>query len=670
MSQDNVSGPETPASEDLLSAWRGRVRELETSSAEVVGEGTELLAQLRMVADDLARGPAAGLRQLPASTSEQSKVVADAIIEAEAAPIGDDTAIASPFDVAAVAALAAEFATIRETLAAELHAEIETLRAQTDKLSSAVPVDPAALNAAKEIAALQQSVDASINGLRKDVQTYATAERKNAQAAIAAAEKSIEKLQSRVTATTSDADQRLARLTSIIQAAVDRAERSAEQVQAAYGATDALRAEATSAVGNWREEALRIVRDALARMATETAAAASQAKETRKTVVAETRSLRAELLKSAESAHAAVMTEVRHELQQTRAAFEEQRKQLAAELSALETIRAAHAALASEGERLRNGVDRLNVEADRVGAQVAPLAAARQANEELTTSARQSVADALDALQQAQKALDQQHQVALNLITDTHAALSAEVRRELSQARSAFTAQRKELQGEQRRLGAAIDDVVSRAKLELAAAKEAVGAAAAEVSAVARTAGETRSLIAAGAEQLERTLREELESLAQYRSNRAEHEAAALREAAETKRGEDDQAALQRAVAMLSVLESLDDAVRSLENQHSDEARRRIARFEREARAMAQVVELEEIPADGGVDEDRHEIVGVAAEDNAAGAIVEVRQRGYSFRGRVIRRAQVVVSGAARRGESKNARIEKSRAGQPSELTL
>jgi molecular chaperone GrpE len=103
-------------------------------------------------------------------------------------------------------------------------------------------------------------------------------------------------------------------------------------------------------------------------------------------------------------------------------------------------------------------------------------------------------------------------------------------------------------------------------------------------------------------------------------------------------------AALQRAIGMLSVLESLDDVVESLNGETSDASIDRIDHFEREARAMAQLVELEEIPTDGAVNPDLHEIVSTVGGSARAGTIVEVRQRGYTFRGRVVRPAQVVVS--------------------------
>jgi molecular chaperone GrpE (heat shock protein) len=102
--------------------------------------------------------------------------------------------------------------------------------------------------------------------------------------------------------------------------------------------------------------------------------------------------------------------------------------------------------------------------------------------------------------------------------------------------------------------------------------------------------------------------------------------------------------ALQRAIGMLSVLESLDDLVASLNGRADDASIGRIRRFEREARTMAQLVELEEISTEGAVDPDLHEIVSTVGGTARAGAIVEVRQRGYVFRGRVVRPAQVVVS--------------------------
>ncbi|MDB4876561.1 MAG: molecular chaperone GrpE [Gemmatimonadetes bacterium] len=116
-----------------------------------------------------------------------------------------------------------------------------------------------------------------------------------------------------------------------------------------------------------------------------------------------------------------------------------------------------------------------------------------------------------------------------------------------------------------------------------------------------------------------------------------------LAEAREQIDGE-SRGALQRAIGMLSVLESLDDVVASVNGRADDASIGRIQRFEREARAMAQLVELEEIPSEGAVDPDLHEIVSTVGGTARAGSIVEVRQRGYTFRGRVVRPAQVVVS--------------------------
>jgi molecular chaperone GrpE (heat shock protein) len=107
-------------------------------------------------------------------------------------------------------------------------------------------------------------------------------------------------------------------------------------------------------------------------------------------------------------------------------------------------------------------------------------------------------------------------------------------------------------------------------------------------------------------------------------------------------------AALQRAIGMLSVLESLDDVVDALSGQADDPTADRICQFEREARAMARLVELDEIATEGAVDPDFHEIVSTVGGTTRAGAIVEVRQRGYTFRGRIVRRAQVVVSARGR----------------------
>jgi molecular chaperone GrpE (heat shock protein) len=102
--------------------------------------------------------------------------------------------------------------------------------------------------------------------------------------------------------------------------------------------------------------------------------------------------------------------------------------------------------------------------------------------------------------------------------------------------------------------------------------------------------------------------------------------------------------ALQRAVGMLSVLESLDDVIATLRIKPDRRSVARLQHFEREARDMARLVELEEITTVGCVDPDQHEIVSTVGGKARTGTIVELRQRGYMFRGRILRRAQVVVS--------------------------
>jgi molecular chaperone GrpE (heat shock protein) len=101
---------------------------------------------------------------------------------------------------------------------------------------------------------------------------------------------------------------------------------------------------------------------------------------------------------------------------------------------------------------------------------------------------------------------------------------------------------------------------------------------------------------------------------------------------------------LQRAIGMLSVLESLDDVIASLRIKPDRRSVARLQHFEREARMMARLVELDEIVAVGCVDPDQHEIVSTVGGKARVGTIVELRQRGYMFRGRILRRAQVVVS--------------------------
>jgi molecular chaperone GrpE (heat shock protein) len=102
--------------------------------------------------------------------------------------------------------------------------------------------------------------------------------------------------------------------------------------------------------------------------------------------------------------------------------------------------------------------------------------------------------------------------------------------------------------------------------------------------------------------------------------------------------------ALQRAIGMLSVLESLDDVVAGLEGKSDSDSLKRLQHFERQTREMARLVELEDIPVDGFVDPTRHEVVSTVRGSAARGMIVDLRQRGYSFRGRVVRPAQVIAA--------------------------
>ena len=105
-----------------------------------------------------------------------------------------------------------------------------------------------------------------------------------------------------------------------------------------------------------------------------------------------------------------------------------------------------------------------------------------------------------------------------------------------------------------------------------------------------------------------------------------------------------DAAALQRAIGMLSVLEALDEAMTSLSGRADSASLNRLRHFERQARDMAKLVELEEIATNGAAEPGHHEIAARRIGTAAAGTIVDVRARGYTFRGRVVRPAQVVVS--------------------------
>jgi chromosome segregation ATPase/molecular chaperone GrpE (heat shock protein) len=621
MALDNVQVPEPTDPEDLLAAWRGQVRELESSPAGESDSTGELLTQLRAIADDLARGPATPL--LPGST-EQTEVLTEAIANAESASIADDTVIASPFDFAALTTAIAtleeaatsvlaraegdfaevresvmgEVLAIRETLASELKAlreefqkshrraarrstdagpkvlgaanetpllaklndacaQLETLQAQTQRLAeiltqsnTAVPANAVATagasdEATKALAQLQQFVESAVASLRQDLNAYAASVESHASKAhrsadlsATAAEQTISQLQARVVAAANDADQRLARLTANVQSTVERAERSAGQVEAAFAATAALRAEATSAVGNWRDEALRIVRDALSRMATETAGAANQAREARKTVIAETRTLRSELLTHAESAHAAVLSEVRRELEQTRAAFAEQRQQLASELSALEEARRQHEqhiaesrvdvsrAVTESANTTRQEVERLDaafrdlrahldevraangrvvsavesVEA-RASAELEPLSRARQHSEQLTEVLRAEIGATLAELRDARVELEEHHGSAIDSIAATHAALTEELTRTLDGAREQLSA----AQGDLRRH---VDEVRTANDLVVNLAESIEASVNAELEPLADVRRQSRELSLALRDEIRRVLAE------------------------------------------------------------------------------------------------------------------------------------------------------------------
>jgi molecular chaperone GrpE len=163
----------------------------------------------------------------------------------------------------------------------------------------------------------------------------------------------------------------------------------------------------------------------------------------------------------------------------------------------------------------------------------------------------------------------------------------------------------------------------------------------------------TRSL-ARGQERLSATQKELTD--ARHRLHEAEQELTLVRQ-----RGAERQRELsgefegvlardryEKALAMLTLLESIDEVATDALTWGNERGRERAVELASRLRDVSATMGLEEIPVrDTNLNEDEHEIVASvgASQRFPEGSIVEVRQRGYRLNGNVMRRAQVVVAG-------------------------
>jgi molecular chaperone GrpE (heat shock protein) len=107
----------------------------------------------------------------------------------------------------------------------------------------------------------------------------------------------------------------------------------------------------------------------------------------------------------------------------------------------------------------------------------------------------------------------------------------------------------------------------------------------------------------------------------------------------------------ERALAMLTLLESIDEVATDALTWGNERGRERAVELAARLRDVSATMGLEEIPVrEGLLNDDEHEIVAFvgASQRFPEGSIVEVRQRGYRLNGNVLRRAQVVLAGRAK----------------------
>ncbi len=104
----------------------------------------------------------------------------------------------------------------------------------------------------------------------------------------------------------------------------------------------------------------------------------------------------------------------------------------------------------------------------------------------------------------------------------------------------------------------------------------------------------------------------------------------------------------ERALAMLTLLESIDEVATDALTWGNERGRDRAVELAARLRDVSATMGLDEIQVrDSAINDDEHEVVAYvgATQRFPEGSVVEVRQRGYRLNGNVMRRAQIVLAG-------------------------
>jgi molecular chaperone GrpE len=230
----------------------------------------------------------------------------------------------------------------------------------------------------------------------------------------------------------------------------------------------------------------------------------------------------------------------------------------------------------------------------------------------------------------------------------------AETTEREAKARAVADAERERVAERERKLTQEVDAARERERKlndSLAALRQQVE------SAQGRERELTRSL-ARGQERLSATQKELTD--ARHRLSEVEQELTVVRQrGAERQRelsgefeGMLSRERYERALAMLTLLESIDEVATDALTWGNERGRERAVELAARLRDVSATMGLEEIPVkEAGLNDDEHEIIAYvgASQRFPEGSVVEVRQRGYRLNGNVIRRAQVVLAGRPKR---------------------
>jgi molecular chaperone GrpE (heat shock protein) len=283
----------------------------------------------------------------------------------------------------------------------------------------------------------------------------------------------------------------------------------------------------------------------------------------------------------------------------------------------------------------------------------AAAVAMRSASEDAT----QVAATAQDAIDRARASTEQfavqATDLARSLAEQAKIAVAnalAETAEREAKARAAADAERERVAERERKITQELDASRERERK----LNESIAALRQQVeSAQGRERELTRSL-ARGQERLSATQKELTD--ARHRLTEVEQELTVVRQrGAERQRelsGEFEGALAreryERALALLTLLESIDEVATDALTWGNERGRERAVELAARLRDVSATMGLEEIPIKAGaLNDDEHEIVGYIASSQRfpEGSVVEVRQRGYRLNGNVMRRAQVVLAG-------------------------